>query len=166
MTTTCVTNLYEVDIEVNLTDSEFEPNDSGRQISKEIKILDYFYGTLLLCESDGRNSLTLIMYGVKYLQPRRVELAAEPFYGLKTFNNGTIRRRERNSIDPRGVGQSFLSLEILVDTRETNIDICWIEWIIMVKLIIEVAVVLFSVFLSYSLLHQSFALELLQSIIS
>lgn len=62
--------------------------------------------------------------------------------------------------------QSFLSLEILVDTRETNIDIGWIEWIIVVKLIIEVAVVLFSVFLSYSLLHQSFAFELLQSIIS
>ena len=112
VTTTCVSILYEVDIEVNLGELDFESNILGRQITNEIKILDYFYGTLLVHESDGRYNLTLIMYGVEKLQPLRIDLAVEPFYGLKPFDNQMARIRERNSIGPKEVKQIYMSMDL------------------------------------------------------
>ena len=93
---TCVSSTYEIDVEINFTGLEEKYNGTRLYVSKQIQVLDYFFG-IVTVRSDtlhGRkvNILTLEFPDVKEISGTVINVGASPFFALRNLADCPMKK--------------------------------------------------------------------------
>ena len=107
---TCVSSTYEIDVNINFTGLEEQHNGLRLYVSKQIQVLDYFFGIVTVRTEtiQGRrvHLLTLEFPEVKNIIGRVINVGAAPFFALKTFDNVSMQNFTRTPTPGRHQGKA------------------------------------------------------------